>query len=624
MLTALSTYAHDFTYEYNDQTLTYTIIDENSKTCKTKEGYMDEAGNPVTGNLIIPEIARDGDTEYTVISISDYAFNGCWDMTSIVIPNTVTSIGFNAFAYCTGLTKIEIPGSVTSIDEWAFFNCTGLTSIEIPGSLTSIGDYAFLGCSGLTAINVDINNPNYSSIDGVLFNRDKTILLRCPEGLDGDYIIPQSVTSINDYAFAACNDLTSIEIPNSVISIGESAFESCRSLTSVEIPASVASIGDLAFCSCSNLTSVEIHDAATSIGEGAFEFCDSLTSVELGNSVTSIGDSAFYDSCLTSIEIPGSVTSIGDRAFLGCSRLTAINVDVNNPNYSSTDGVLFNRDKTILIRCPEGLTGDYDVPQSVTSINNYALFGCSGLYSIEIPNSVTSIGDSAFYGCSGLTSIEIPDSVTSIGKSAFQLCYSLTSIVIPDSVTSIGDLAFNVCLSLTSVEISNSVTSIGYSTFAECSDLTSIVIPNSVTSIGEWVFAGCTGLKSIVIPHSVTSIGNTAFVGCSNITSVYYDAEDPVEFNKYVFSSDNYSKATLYVPETAVEKSKLIDPWKNFNTIQAFEFNGIEVITEDIDSNLPCEVYNLAGVKVADSTEDLNPGLYIIHQGSAVKKIVVK
>ena len=327
-----------------------------------------------------------------------------------------------------------------------------------------------------------------------------------------------SVTSIGEWAFAECSSLTSVTIANSVTSIGGHAFFRCSGLTSVTIPNSVTSIGSNAFDGCSGLTSpvynahmfaymptsysgtYTIPDGIESIAVGAFAYCTGLTSVTIPNSVTSIGDGAF-EGCtgLTSVTIPNSVTSIGNYAFAVCTGLTSINVVDDNPNYSSKDGVLFDKQQTTLIHYPGGKQGAYVIPNSVTSIGDYAFAVCTGLTSITIPNSVTSIEYSAFYGCSGLTSVTIGNSVTSIGDYAFYGCSSLTSVAIPNSVTSIGNYAFSECTGLTSVTIGNNVTSIGDYAFSECK-FTSIEIPNSVTSIGDAAFHNCFSLKAIYVP----------------------------------------------------------------------------------------------------------------------------
>ena len=215
----------------------------------------------------------------------------------------------------------------------------------------------------------------------------------------------------------------------------------------------VTSIGRRAYARCRRLTGVTIPDSVTSIGIQAFSSCDRLTSITIGNGVTSIGESAFYKcTSLPSITIPHSVTSIGYSPFYACTSLTTIEVGAGNVNYTEINGVLFNREKTVLHTYPAGKTGDnYNIPDSVISIGVMAFQACSNLTSITIPDGVTSIGDYAFLHCTRLTSITIPDSVTSIRKKAFDQCRSLTGITIPDSVTSIEMEVFVACGSLTAV-----------------------------------------------------------------------------------------------------------------------------------------------------------------------------
>ena len=359
----------------------------------------------VVDNTLIAYANKSG-TEYTipdsVITIGDYAFYRCWNLTSITIPDSVTTIGEEAFSECGSL--ITIGDSVTTIGERAFCGCD-ITSITIPDSVTTIGPYAFSGCSSLTSVTI------------------------------GD-----SVTTIGYYAFGGCYSLTSVTIPDSVITIGDEAFYDCVSLTSVTIGDSVTTIGDLAFASCDSLASVIIGDSVTTIGYLAFSDCDSLTSVTIPNSVTTIGEKAFYycDS-LTSVTIGDSVTTIGDLAFYDCYSLTSVTIpdSVTTIGYSVFDGCSSLTSVTI---------GD-----SVTTIGGSAFEDCYSLTSVTIPDSVTTIGDSAFEDCYSLTSVIIGDSVTTIGGWAFDGCKSLTSVTIPDSVTTIGDGAFRSCDSLTSV-----------------------------------------------------------------------------------------------------------------------------------------------------------------------------
>ena len=295
---------------------------------------------------------------------------------------------------------------VTSIGIGAFEFCENITSITIPSSVTSIADSSFLSCFSLTGIWVDSENPAFSSdASGVLYNKDKTALIQAPRAIES-YIIPDGVKIISSRAFTNCASLTSIDIPSSVTIIEDYAFCCCHGLISVTIPNGVYSIGNSAFASCTNLTSVTIPDSVTTIGDSAFESCSSLISVT----------------------VPVSVTNVGKDAFLGCFKLNGIWVDRENPLYSSDAyGVLYNKDKTMLIQAP-GAIADCIIPNSVTSIGENAFSDCANLTSVTIPNSVTSIGESAFSGCERLTSVTIGNGVTSIGAWAFIRCNKLKDV----------------------------------------------------------------------------------------------------------------------------------------------------------------------------------------------------
>ena len=555
-----------------------------------------------------------------VTNVGEGAFAFFEGATSIKIPNSVTSIGKGAFQDCSGLTSIEIPNSVTSIGTSAMNRCSSLKNIFIPHSVESIGTAAFGGC-GLTSIVVATNNPVYDSredCNAIVETATNTLIAGCKETF-----IPNSVTSIGDYAFYGCSGLTSIEIPNSVTSIGEGAFQDCSGLSHLVFPNSITSIGNGVVYGCSNLTNLVIPNSVTSIGDYAVNRCSSLKNIFIPHSVESIGNYAFYGcSELQSVVMGNSVESIGTAAFGGCG-LTSIVVATNNPVYDSREdcnAIVETATNTLIAGCKETF-----IPNSVTSIGDFAFYGCSGLTSIEIPNSVTSIRKSAFENCSDLTSLEIPNSVTSIGDYVFYGCSGLFRLVLPNSITSIGKAVVYGCSNLTNLVIPNSVTSIGDYAVNRCSSLKNIFIPHSVESIGNYAFYGCSELQSVVMGNSVTAIGEGGFGGCDKLETIKMLGEIPPTAFDDTFS--NYD-ATLYVPIGSAGIYRSADVWTNFSLIEEFDATGIENVETIVGKNV--SVYTTNG-KLVQQIPNYNgaplrlpKGVYVVRAGKETKKVLVK
>ena len=385
----------------------------------------------------------------SVTTIGDQAFFYCSRLTSVTFPNSVTNIGDYAFTYCTSLTSVTIPNSVTSIGNSAFYSCSSLTNVTIGTNVANIGDGAFAYCARLTAITVDALNPVYSSVDGVLFNQDQTVLIRYPGGKAGSYTISNSVANIGDEAFAVCSSLTNVTIPNSVTNIGDEAFGACNSLTSIMVDTnnpSYSSVAGILFDKSQTALieypgglsgSYTISNSVTTIGNAAFAFCNRLASVTIPNSVANIGDEAFVlCSSLTNVTIPNSVTSIGAGAFAACGSLTSVTIG------NSVTNIGFDA----FISC-SSLTGVYFTGNSLTPTSDLSVFQYSTNAVVYYLLGTTGWG-STFDGCP--TALWLPQ-VQTTGASfgvqsnqfGFNINWASDAVVVVEACTNLANPVWN-------------------------------------------------------------------------------------------------------------------------------------------------------------------------------------
>ena len=491
------------------------------------------------GDVVIPKAVTYDSVTYAVTSIGGWAFDDCFFLTSITIPN-----------------------SVTTIKSYAFFSCSKLTSITIPNSVTNIEIRAIDECQNLTSLNVDSRNPIYDSRDNcnaIVETATNTLVIGT-----NNTTLPNSVTNIGDYAFASCSKLTSLTISSNVISIGKYAFLDCSSLASVSLNCSA--IGHYAFQNCMSLKSVTIGSNVTSIGGYIFEKCTAINSVvwginnysdwntdtspfrdsrekittfAFGNDVEHIPAYLCYGmSQLSSIIIPNSVTSIGNYAFENCTSLASLTIGSRVTNIgaytfegcSAITSIVWNAKNyadiptspdPFFYPCRESVTS-FVFGDAVEYIPHNLCYKMTNLTSITISENVTSIGYYAFQGCSSITSVvwnakncadvsqslfkNSRNTVTSftfgnnVERIPAEICYymkNLTSVIIPNSVKSIGNSAFFYCSNLSSANIGNGVINIENSAFSNCFALTSITIGSNVSSIGQDAFSGCSALKTV-------------------------------------------------------------------------------------------------------------------------------
>lgn len=328
--------------------------------------------------------------------INDEAFKNRRALQTIILPESLELIGRESFRGCTSLQEMIIPAKTARVGESAFRDCTSLRRLRVKNPTIKIGERAFENCAVLSEIEL-------------------------PEGL----------TEIYGGVFNSCKSLRSIELPKKLTILGESAFSDCISLESMDIPEAVTKIDDLVFNGCINMTKVELHEGLKKIGKSAFKNCRSLTQISL----------------------PSSVSSISNAVFRGCDSLKSIRVESKNKFYKSepnkregNDHVLFNKNKSVIIAYPASSREvQYDIPDSVTIISDWAFSECRKLNRITIPDSVYEIGEGAFCNCVLLDEVEIPDSVSKIDDCAFRDCTSLERVIIPDSVKELGWGLFDGC-----------------------------------------------------------------------------------------------------------------------------------------------------------------------------------
>lgn len=417
-----------------------------------------------------------------VTSIGNMAFQDCFGLTSITIPEGVVEIGTGAFYNCVNLASVTIPNTVTLIEDLAFFDCQALQSVTIPSSVKSIGNSAFEDCVALA-----------------------------------DVTLCDGLEQIGRMAFGWCEELREIRIPSTVHSIGAAAF----AFTDIEIV-----LAD-------NHPSYEVDDDGHLFTKGR-EVLHTMkdtgdTSYTVPSGVKTIGGYAFVNMfSLEQITLPESVSSIEEGAFGTCSAVS-FTVDSKNLHFSSDKNGLWNKAKTRLIRYVSN-QANVKLSANVTEIDAGAFALLSSLRTIEFSEGVTSIGNSAFEGCTNLQSVKLPSTIETLGESAFNDCSALQVVdgLAETQIKAINPWCFEECSNLTVLTLPKGLMSIGRNAFEQCSALTEVIVPEGVSLIDTYAFDRCENLKSVIISSGDTSIAYMAFSHCSGLTSVTFLGAPPV------------------------------------------------------------------------------------------------
>ncbi len=581
----------------------------------------------------------------SVTTIGNWAFYNCTKLTKIIIPSSATAIGSRAFYGCEALEDLTIGNSVSSIGESAFYSCDNLASVTIPDSVVTMGTNVFSNCQNLKSVTIG------NSVTAIKANA----FYSCAN-LES-IIMGNSVTTIGNWAFSGCQKLKVIKIGDSVTSIGDRAFNRCTNLAVVTIPDSVASIGDNTFYDYNynmiiransgsyaetyaknnniifSVPSGICGDNATytlgedgslliegtgALNEGAFSRWG-IISLIISDGITEI-DATSFGRCvnLENIWIGNDVKFVGDNPFRNCGTPKTLTVSEDNPNYSALDGILFNKDKTELIKAVGAIPSSYAVPDTVVTIAKKAFELKSELIELTIPDSVITIDDRAFYFCESLSSVTLGNSVETIGLEAFYECDALVSIVVPESVTSLGAYSLGY-FALDYVELmyeivpdfsiygkrgteaetyannngmnfiridmeedtvvdsgmcgenaawilseNGTLTLFGTGSVEkgswDASIVNNVILESGITSIEPLCFDDENNIVSVTIPETVTNIGEGAFSGCTSLVDVYYEGSE-YQWNIITVGlvNDALMKANLHFAKANNTKLEIID-----------------------------------------------------------------
>ena len=554
---------------------TITMGDDATDTitvdCGEGVALSNDAANPTTFWVVIPEITFEGGITIEVTDINDQTFskqttnavpiennfiqpmallaveyeetipnNEIWYTSSdgnIITPNATDVFGANIISNTIedGRGVILFDADVTSLGDFAFSSCHNLTSITLPNSIITLGYSPFLECE-----NIKEFNGKYAADEGRCLIKDNAIIAYA-NASGTEYTIPNGVEVIAARSFWKNENLTNVIIPDSIISIEEGAFHYCTNLKSLSIPNSVTTIGASAFGWCLDLENITLPKGIKEISSGLFNQCEKLTDVTM----------------------PDSVVTIQYSAFMNCKSLTNI-----------------------------------IIPDNVSEIKRDAFYGCKSLLSITIPDSVMTIGDQAFEFCDSLKIVDIGSNVSSLGNWVFRSCLDIerftgkyaadggrcliknneiiayanasgNEYTIPNNVVTIAWDSFYRCNNLTNITIPDSVTTIGSGAFANCTGLTSVIIPNKVTAIEEYAFDGCSNLKTITIGESVKTIGIKPFYNCP-LEIIYCKPITPPTVDTSTFWGTP-SNMVIYVPNVSVSTYKATNVWKS-ETIIGYNF----------------------------------------------------
>lgn len=556
------------------------------------------------GDLTIESSVTYESKTYTVKGTHPKAFLGCTKLTSVTFPSTVDSIASQSFDYCSSLTSVNIPKGVRTISYWAFRGCTSLREITIPASVVLIEGRAFEDCE---FDNINIKSQNVlAQTGGHTFSQALAYTTIHNFTFGGDVLtIPAKVLDgyRNEVAEHNVPDSYNVTLKDKVATIENHAFDNTV-IESIDIPKNLSTIGDSAFYNCSNLSEISPLQNVVSLGKGAFAKCTKLGNIEL-YSVEEIKERTFYECYALKIVKIGIASVIADDAFYKCSAITYFTASAANPVYESQDGVLYNKDKTTLLKFPPSREKEYTFLSSVTSVTPKAFENYQSVTSItslkETPPALTE-GNNLFAYVPGRNAVVfVPEAVMNMYRTAWgtQNCdyrplnsgqctvdgitYEYhsdgTATVLPSTPKYSGDIIIPKTFR-NAGGVACTVTEIGMSAFYNCTELTSVSLPETLDKIGPSSFSGCTTLTTITIPENVSSVSYSAFINCTGLEALYFKPYRSVPSTGSKYFLGVPEDLLIYVPSVLLDEYKT--RWSEMTNIQPepIEYNGLYYIVD--------------------------------------------
>ncbi len=582
----------------------------------------------------------------SVIAVGEGCFEGNTTVVSIKLNSEIVTVKDRAFKDCTALKEVTKTESLTAVGASAFEGCTALEEFEYPESVTAVPEKCFAGCTALAEVKEHKNLKNVAVDafkDTAWENAQPDGALsfgRVTYGVKGqvkNIEIPKGVSLIEDYVFLGCDYIETVTLGPDVEEIGLYAFQNCTNLKEVNFDDAIGVLDAGVFKGCSSLKVADFSESTlATIGYEAFAGCTSLEEIKIPETLSDIGDFAFADTKFKEIEFGKNINAVGANSFVGNTALETINVVDNNKEFSSVDGVLYNKKGSVLVTFPAGKTGTFELPQGVSEIRAYAFknakisavklaeepalnyiginaFEDSQIAEIEISANVEKINSNTFKNAKKLSKVTFNEGLTYIAASAFEGCAALKEIKLPETLHDIANSAFKNA-GLKSVNLGDGVAKINSEAFAGNKELTDLYIGKNVEKLGNGAFKDCAKLVAVNLPESLKVFSGNAFSGCNSLVKITVDENNKAfkAVGSAIYSADG--KALVFAGNKNTTSLIVADG------TEVIKANAFELANNVAEISLPSTLSEIQG-NALDNTVWFKNANGLVYAGKILYKV---